>query len=82
MIVLPKGAVAVKIDKPKESIIIGVEPEPVDIGEIVYTSEELNKYQTCKIKFRHTYAEPVNIEGKEFLYLRDLESSMYYIIAD
>lgn len=82
MIVLPKGAVVVKAkEKEVESLIIGLEPEPIDTGEIIFTSEELNHYQGAEIKFRANYSEPIKINGLDLLYLRDLDSSMYYLIV-
>lgn len=93
MIVLPKGAftviqdeaVIVKDDKPK--IILSIEevneaPKKPNTGIIVYTSEELNKYQGCKVVFRENFCEEVNINGVEMLYFRDFESSIYYVIKD
>lgn len=87
MIVLPKGAFIVKADKVEEKTKGGIildtstQKEP-NTGEIVFTSEELNKYQTCKVVFRANFAEDVNINGVDLKYFRDFDSSIYYVIIE
>ena len=90
MIVLPKGAVIVVRDKKeeiaKEGLILSMgdlKPGPPDTGTIMFTSEELNRYQGCKVRFRENFSEDIEMKGySNLLFFRDLESSMYYIITD
>lgn len=95
MIVLPLGAFMVlqdevevveKSDRP--SLILSMsdmdrKPEKPNTGEIVFTSEELNKYQGCKVKVRLNFADPdpIEIKGVKYLYFRDFNSSIYYVIT-
>lgn len=84
MIVLPDNAVAILRDKPekKESLIIYENKDEPDIntGTIIYTGEKLKEYQGCFIKFRENFVEEQEIEGKVFVFARDLQSSMVYVI--
>lgn len=80
MIILPKGAVIVLQDEIKEGAILGVENKKPNTGELIFTSKELNHLQGKKIVFRENYGEGLTIGLIEYLYFRDLESSMFYII--
>ncbi len=89
MIILPKGAVIVKQRVQKyesTSSLIMDDVEGLDKiyndGEIRFTAPELVHLQFAKIVFRPNFAEAINIKGEDFLYFRDLESSMYYILQD
>ncbi len=92
MIVLPKGAFIVKRDEAvvvenKSGLILSQEdlkPKPPNTGVILFTSEELNKYQLCKIVFRENFGEDITIDGVEgdLLFFRDFNSSYYYILKD
>lgn len=89
MIVLPKGAFVVKRDEAKvvensSGLILDREelkPKLPNTGVIIFTSEELNEYQTCKVVFRENFSEKIDIEDhKDLLYFRDFNSSIYYVI--
>lgn len=89
MIVLPKGAVIVKqrIKEFKNDFGLILDDaeslnQKFNDGEIIYTAPELKHLQLKKIVFRENYAEPINIDGADFLYFRDVESSMYYIVEE
>lgn len=64
------------MEKPKELL------EKPNTGEIVYTAEELNKYQGCKVVFRTNFADKIMIGAQEFLFFRDFNSSIYYVLDD
>ena len=36
----------------------------------------------ARIRFKEVFAEPLQIEGEEYLFFRDLEPSIYYFIED
>ena len=61
-----------------------LKPKPPNTGIILFTSEELNKYQLCKIVFRENFGEDITIDGVEgdLLFFRDFNSSHYYILKD
>lgn len=87
MIVLPKGAFTVLPDEVKNTTQAGIilsntDKRESDTGIIVYTSQELNKYQGLRIKFRPAFAEDIEIEGTKLKYFRDFDSSFYYILKD
>jgi len=84
MIVLPKGAFIVKQDEiqKKTSLILTMENlnEKPNTGEIIFTSEELNEFQFCKVVFRENFSEKIDIgEHKDLLYFRDFNSSIFYV---
>ena len=70
MIILPKGAFVVERDKPAEKednlgLILSAEdlkPKLPNTGTIIFTSEELNEYQLCKVVFRENFSEEIDIE--------------------
>lgn len=81
MIVLPKGAFVVEKDV-EETQVYGVS-KTKNTGTIVFTSEELKQYQGCKVKFRESFSEEVDIEQlKKLLFFRDFDSSIFYVITD
>ena len=96
MMILPKDAfmvlqdaVVVKEKTAIPSIIISMEeidkkPEKPNTGVIVFTGENVTKYQLCKVKFRANYADPeeIEVDGKSYLYFRDFESSIFYVTKD
>lgn len=91
MIVLPKGAFMVLQDEPiekenKSGIILSAKPEKEkkpNTGVIVYTSEELNKYQLCRVVFRENFGEEeIEVNGKKYIFFRDFNSQIYYVITD
>ena len=90
MIILPKGAFVVKQDEIKEkeektALILTMEsinekPKKPNTGEIIFTSEELNEFQLCKVVFRENFAEKIDIgEHKDLLYFIDFNSSIFYV---
>jgi len=85
MIILPKGAFIVLQDEAQEKknkIIVSVnktKPKKPNTGKIIFTSEELNKYQFYRVVFRESFAEEININGKPYLFFRDFNSSIYYV---
>lgn len=89
MIILPTGAVIVKqrIEKYKNSGGIILEDTSAldkvyNDGEIIFTAPELTDLQSKKIVFRPNYAEEIDIKGEKYLFFRDVQSSMYYIIEE
>lgn len=85
MIVLPKGAFMLLPDKAAEKtaggIILDADTKEVpDTGVIKYAGKNIAEYIGTRVRFRYTFGELIKFEGKEYLYFRDLESSMYYII--
>jgi co-chaperonin GroES (HSP10) len=88
MIYLPKNAVTILPDAPEEKvtasgiIMAGQEdPEPTE-GVIMFTCEELKEFQGDKVKFRPEFAEEIEIKGQRLVFLRDFNSSIYYVIKD
>jgi hypothetical protein len=87
MIILPKGAFIVERDKPiikeKTALILSTEEiKPIlpNTGTIIFTSEELNEFQLCKVVFRENFAEKIDVEEyKDLLYFRDFNSSIFYV---
>jgi len=96
MIILPKEAFMVLQDEAivKEktaisSLILSMDeidkkPEKPNTGTIVFTGDNVTKYQLCKVKFRANYAdtEEMKINGESYLYFRDFESSIFYVTKD
>ncbi len=89
MMILPKGAVIVKqrieeYKNPSALIMDNIKDldKVFNDGEIRFTAPELNHLQLMKVVFRPNFAEPINIKGVDYLYFRDIESSMYYIIEE
>jgi len=88
MIVLPPNAVMVLQDEApteKKSLIItseDIKPQKPNTGTIIFTAPELKQYSLQRIKFRPNFAEEVEFEDKKYLYFRDLNSSMYWILKD
>ena len=96
MMVLPPGAfmllqdeAEIKQEQVRPSLILSMEeidkkPEKPNTGTIVFTGEGVHEYQLCKAKVRVSWAdpEPIIIEGQEYLYFRDFNSSIYYVITD
>lgn len=95
MITLPKDAFMVLQDEApqqtefKSSLILSMaeidkKPEKPNTGIIVFTGDNVTKYQLYKVKFRANYADPEEMEigGKSYLYFRDFESSIYYVTKD
>lgn len=95
MIELPKGAFIVLQDdyieeeqEAKASLIITQEDikktkSKPNTGEIIFTSPELTKYQLCKVVFRENFGETkIKIKGQEYLYFRDWDSQIFYVIID
>ena len=83
MIILPKDSVAIERDLPKKktSTLIYDNPEdkPEDTGTIIYTGETHKSKVNYRVKFRESFVEPVEIEGKTYLFARDLDSSIFYL---
>ena len=80
---LPKHSVIIERDIPAtKSLIIGVEDKKPNTGIIVYAGEVHTDLKGCKVVFRESFTESITIDNREFLYLRDLESSMFYVIRD
>ena len=82
MIVLPIGAFIVKQDEAKKSLIERTDSKKPNTGIIVFTSVELNKYQLATVVFRENYGEKIIIDEQEYLFFRDFNSSIFYILAD
>ena len=83
MMILPKNAVIIerKVEEVKTSLI-GIEPKKLNRGMIVFTAEDLKHLQFCEIVFREAFVEDIKIENQDFVYLRDIDSGMYYIVKD
>lgn len=93
---LPPGAFMLLQDEPEQteqterpSLILSMQeidkkPERPNTGTIVFTGEGVHEFQLCKAKVRLNYADPdpIEIDGKEYLYFRDFNSSIYYVITD
>lgn len=94
MIELPKGAFMVlqdevikKEDKVKTSLILTLEDEMTvdtkpNTGMVTATCESLKKYQTKKLVFRENFAEKIMVDGTEFLFFRDWDASIFYVILE
>lgn len=96
MIVLPPGAFMLLQDEAKikeqterPSLILSMEeidkkPERPNSGIITFTGEGVHEYQGCFARVRLNFADPdpVNIDGIDYLYFRDFNSSVQYAITD
>jgi hypothetical protein len=93
MMILPEGAFtvaqdeAVVVEKKVGGIILDIEehntkPKKPNTGVIFFTAPELKKYQGCKVVFRENFGEDITIGAAEYLYFRDFNSSIYYVIED
>ena len=85
MIVLPKNSVIIQRDTPVESksgIIIDTKPTKPNTGTIVFTHETLNHLQLGKTKFRESFIEEIDVEGKVMVFVRDFDSAIYYVTTD
>lgn len=87
MIKLPKGAFTVKVDAKEEKTASGLilhstQVEEPNKGEIIFTAEELNKYQGCRVVFRSNFGEDIEINNVKLKYFRDFDSSIFYVITN
>ena len=85
MIILPKNSVIIQRDTPVESksgIIIDTKPTKPNTGTIVFTHEALNHLQLGKAKFRESFIEEIDVEGKTMVFVRDFDSAIYYVTTD
>lgn len=96
MIKLPPGAFMLlqdeaekQVEQERPSLILSMgeidkKPERPNTGTIVYTGEGVHEFQLCKAKVRLNFADPdpITIDGKNYLYFRDFNSSVYYVITD
>lgn len=85
MIILPKNSVIIQRDTPVESksgIIIDTKPTKPNTGTIVFTHETLNHLQLGKAKFRESFIEEIDVEGKVMVFVRDFDSAIYYVTTD
>lgn len=92
MMILPPNAFMVLQDDPipeeeTESLIYllkdpAKKDEKPNTGRIIFTAPELEQYQLEKVVFRINFADQIMIDGKEFLYFRDFNSSIYYVITE
>ena len=90
-IILPAKCVLVKRDEPLKQTASGIflgenTNEIIDTGVIVKIGVELAIDSPdligSKFRFKEAFAEPLQIEGEEYLFFRDLEPSIYYFIED
>ena len=83
--ILPEGAFIVLADKAQETTASGliltadVQEEP-DTGVVCFVSPDLEEHISKKVRFRKNFGEELEIEGIKYLYFRDFNSSIYYIL--
>jgi hypothetical protein len=85
MIILPKNAIIVERDFTKENplkLVLDYTPIKPNSGTILFTHESLNHLQLSKVIFRENFIEEIQIEGKTLVYIRDFDSSIYYVTTD
>jgi len=85
-------SVLIKRDEAKKQtdsgLFLGDNQKKLDTGVIVKIGFELlidltkDTITGTRVRFRESFAEPIEIEGKEYLYFRELEPSIYYFIED
>lgn len=93
MIELPKGAfMVIQDDTPEKTDLTKIkgliteemmkDPKRPNTGEITFTSKELKHYQGLDVCFRESFGEEIEIEGTIFLFFRDFNSSIYYVLTN
>ena len=81
-------AVLIKRDtaatKTAAGIFLGDSPDKLSTGIVVQIGEVLleTKALNSRVRFRESFAEPLMIDGGEYLYFRDLESAIYYYVYE
>ena len=65
-------------------IFLGDNPEKLSTGVIVKVGSDLLHAGALekRVRFRENFAEPLMIDGGEYLFFRELESSIYYYIYE
>lgn len=64
-------------------IFVGESTDKPDTGTIVMIGPEaITNLVGKRVRFRETFATPLQIDGEEFLYFVDIESPIYYIINE
>ena len=91
-IYLVADSVLIQRDEPKKQtesgLFLGDNPEKLDTGVIVKVGLNLlvgkgeDTLTGTRVRFRESFSEALQIEGKEYLYFRELEPSIYYFIED
>lgn len=83
--ILPEGAFIVLADKAEEKTASGLiltpdaQEEP-DTGIVCFVSKDLEKHKSKKVRFRKNFSEELEIGDIKYLYFRDFNSSIYYIL--
>jgi hypothetical protein len=78
---LPPNAYIVEVQKEENTNkLYGAPQLDSDKGTIVYVSEEMKLYKDCKIVFNKSFSEDIKIDGKDYLYFRQIEG-IYYTFA-
>lgn len=84
-------SILIKRDEVKKQtdsgLFLGDNQEKLDTGVIENVGEEYafdiqGRMIGTKVRFRESFAEPIVIKGQEYLFFRELESSIYYVIED
>lgn len=88
--ILPKGAfmvlqdlAVVKETDSRPSLILSMEeidskPKKPNTGSIVFVGEGVEEYLYHKVRFREQFSEVIEVDGIEYLFFRDYNSSIYY----
>lgn len=91
MIHLPPHAVIILQDEAPEKMerkpgTLILSPDELDAkplkpntGVVKFACAEFEKFLGDKVTFRFQYGDIVNIEGVEYVYLRDFNSSIFYV---
>ena len=91
MIHLPPHAVIILQDEAPEKVerkvgALILSPDELDAkpmkpntGVVKFSCEEFEKYIGDKVTFRFQYGDIVTIEDVEYVYLRDFNSSIFYV---
>lgn len=58
---------------------VDAKPMKPNTGVIKFACPEFEKYIGDKVTFRFSYGDIINIEGVEYVYLRDFNSSIFYV---
>lgn len=72
------------IDKQTQSgIFLGDVEQNLDTGIVTHVGLDLSQSEIgSRVKFKEAYSEPIEVNGIEYLFFRELEPSIYFYIED
>ena len=70
------------VSKTASGLFLGEKSIKKDTGTIVAISEDKKEFLNMKVKFRENFGEEVELNGNKYLYFRDFDTSIWYVIED